>query len=208
MRTAILVSMGMLIAGRAAADEPELLDFPRRAPTREVGIGYLLGGAEVGGLSQEATGLAVAAGVRRDRWRLLGEYDALFLDDGQAVGGVVHRLGGFVRRDVSGYGLGDDAIWGGGSLWLEIGVGHQHVRAASGARLDRTDLGLGLGGDFTIVYAGGRRSIGASYAARVLVARAPDLPAMAALCTGACAPDGVARHDVGIFSAGTLWLGK
>ena len=149
--------------------------------------GFTVDGVDTGGVKP----FHIEGGVRDDRLLLFAEYQLASIDlpadstaRGEAIvgtgSGLVHRLGGHAR-----YCFGRMAEHDGGAdVWLEGGVGIEHMQWDAGGAWTRPDLAFGFG---TMVW--GRdddRHGGLSMGLRMTLARRDDVAGAAAVCSAPC----------------------
>lgn len=150
----------------------------------EFNVGMLLGGMDLGKTRADATGLTVNTGVRLGELSVLGELNYVALRASER--GTMTRLGLTTRYSL--VPLGDDKGFATSDIWLEGGVGWEHVAWRSGGVLDRADVALGLGWQANIIM--DRRSdhpryLGPFFALRTFVAQGPSADGTAT-CGGPC----------------------
>lgn len=190
-------------------DEPREVS-PQRGLDFEVGVGFLGGSYGVGGIHDGGSGVAITAGWRRGRALVLGEYDGVDAGGDDLEEGVMHRLGGAVRVDLDYFGKGlTSSVWAGGILWAEAGLGWERYGWEGGSRLDRNDVSLGLGAQYTIRFGAAKpKLIGIYYAAKFLVAKAPEPITVARLCVEGCGVEQMSARDYGVFFSAAITMGR
>lgn len=176
----------------------------------QVTVAMMAGEYGVSGVHDGAFGVALQAGHRWGDWMAYGEYDALGLGGDDLRDGMLHRAGAGLRYDALDFGSPlSSKVWAGGVLWLEAGVGLERSTWAGGTKVDRSDLALGVGGEYRIKFGGRKpRMVAVFYEARFLFADAPAGPTVAALCAEGCAGAPLDDRDLGVFFVGGLTFAR
>lgn len=158
---------------------------PRRVELR---LGTMLGSGDVGDARGFSGGLHTAIGVRRGELGLLGELH--YAGVGDALTRLEPRRGRATRAALLGRwnvlsGSPDAPV--SGDLWIEGGVGYEHVAWNQGGVLDRPFAALGFGAELDARPrpGGKRRHVGPYLGFRTQLARGPASDAMPT-CGGPC----------------------
>lgn len=171
----------------------------------EFDVGMLLGGMNLGKTRADATGLTINTGIRMGDLSILGELNYVALR--AAERGTMTRAGITTRYSL--VPLGDKEGFATSDIWLEGGVGWEHVAWRSGGVLDRADVALGLGWQADIIMdrkSDHPRYLGPYFALRTFVAQGPTTdgtPTCGGPCDRATLPSST---DVSfMFSMGINW---
>ncbi len=194
--------------GRVASANTLALAAPPEKPVPkrlEFDVGMLVGGINMGTTRADATGLTVNTGMRLGELSVLGELNYFGVNAQER--GTLTRVGLTTRYSL--VPLGEDKSFATSDIWLEGGVGYEHLTWRSGGVLNRPDLALGFGWQSNFVmdrHSDHPRYLGPYFALRALVAEGPDTGAEAT-CGGPCdratAPSGT---DVSfMFHIGLNW---
>ena len=208
--TSLLVLVAF--AGRASADDKP--DW-----RLEGGFGVRFGSFFVDGVDAgSVVPVHLEGGLRRDRLFLFAEYQFASITLPTAMtdpatrgttttgpaSGLVHRLGAHAR-----YNFGStDETDAAGSVWLEGGLGVEHMQGDEGGEWTRPDLALGFGG--MIVGRDEHKHGGLSMGLRLTLARRNDIaPNATAVCSGPCdTPTTPTGWDRSILWDMTLLFGR
>jgi hypothetical protein len=171
----------------------------------EFDVGMLLGGMDLGTTRASATGVAINAGVRLGDLSILGEVDYMALRADER--GTMTRVG--ITSRYSLVPLGNDHRFATSDIWLEGGVGWEHVAWRSGGVLDRADAALGIGWQANIIMdrkSAHPRFLGPYFALRTFVAQGPKSEGTAT-CGGPCDRETLPSNtDVSfMFHMGVNW---
>jgi hypothetical protein len=150
----------------------------------EFDVGMLLGGMDLGKTRASATGLALNLGMRFGELSVLGEVDYLSLR--AAERGTMTRMGITTRYSL--VPLGKEGGFATSDIWLEGGVGWEHVAWRSGGVLDRADAVVGIGWQADVIMdrkSANPRYLGPYFALRTFVAQGPKSDGTAT-CGGPC----------------------
>lgn len=150
----------------------------------EFDVGMLIGGMDLGKTRADSAGLAMNLGMRLGEISVLGEVDYIALR--AAERGTMTRVGLTTRYSL--VPLGDDNGFATSDIWLEGGVGWEHVSWRSGGVLDRADAALGVGWQANIIMdrkSDHPRFLGPYFALRTFVAQGPKSDGMPT-CGGPC----------------------
>ena len=150
----------------------------------EFDVGMLVGGMNLGTTRADTTGIALNTGMRLGELSILGELNYFGVRADER--GTMTRVGVTTRYSL--VPLGDPKEFGTGDLWLEGGVGWEHLAWRSGGVLERPDVALGLGWQANIVMdkrSDHPRFLGPYFALRALVAQGPE-STEEATCGGPC----------------------
>jgi hypothetical protein len=194
---ACLALLLLLPATTAAADTTIATseEAKPKPPTRkELRIGTLLGGADIGDVEGFSGGLHLALGYRRGDLGIIGELQSVSVGDdvydlpadqqGSRRHGRSTRGALMARLNVLS-GSPDGPI--SGDLWLEGGVGYEHVSWHPGGVLDRPFAAFTVGGELDARPGKGPRPrhVGPYVGIRTQLARDPDRGEMVT-CGGPC----------------------
>lgn len=175
-----------LLAPMASANTIAISAPPEEpiAKRLEFDVGMLLGGMDIGKIRASTTGLAVNVGMRLGELSILGEVDYMSLRASER--GTMTRVG--VTSRYSLVPLGEEGGFATSDIWLEGGVGWEHVAWRSGGVLDRADAAVGIGWQANIIM--DRRSkhpryLGPYFALRTFIAEGPSSDGMPT-CGGPC----------------------
>jgi len=205
----ILTATALLASAPTASEASTLaLAAPPEKPVPkrlEFDVGMLVGGINMGTTHADATGLAINTGVRFGEFSILGELNYFGVRAEER--GTMTRVGLTTRYSL--VPLGDPKSFVTSDLWLEGGVGWEHVSWRSGGVLDRPDLALGFGWQTNFVmdkHSDHPRYLGPYFALRTLIGQGPETNDEAT-CGGPCdratAP---ASTDVSfMFHVGINW---
>tara|TARA_R110002096_G_scaffold436021_1_gene665158 strand:+ start:6736 stop:7401 length:666 start_codon:yes stop_codon:yes gene_type:complete len=184
----ILTASALLASAPSAASASTLaLAAPPEAPIPkrlEFDVGMLVGGLNMGTTHADATGLAVNAGMRLGEVSILGELNYFGIQGAER--GTMTRVGLTTRYSL--VPLGDPKSFATSDLWLEGGIGWEHVAWRSGGVLDRPDLALGFGWQSNFVmdkHSDHPRYLGPYFALRTLIGQGPATNEEAT-CGGPC----------------------
>lgn len=184
----ILAFCALAAPGAADASSSSLmLAAPPEKPIEkrlEFDVGMLVGGMNFGPTHASATGLSVNTGMRFGELSVLGELNYFGMRAEER--GTMTRVGLTTRYSL--VPLGDPKSFATSDIWLEGGVGWEHVSWRSGGVLDRPDLALGFGWQSNFVM--DRRSdhprfLGPYFALRALVGQGLESD-REATCGGPC----------------------
>jgi len=184
----LLVVAGLGGAGAARADEPpDSAWYPR--VTAGAGVGFWLG--DVAGLVPSGPSAHVEGELRvTPALFVSASYDlASTTAHDEALraplGAVIQQGAVAVRHPVFSFGSDPAAL--GGDMFVIGGMGREWLRWDGGARLQRSNLSMGMGG--TVILPRHDRSsrfVLIRYDFRFLVARAPDPGKLPLACDGPC----------------------
>ena len=221
MRLAAALVTLMLAPALAHADD----DLARvdRSTRWEGAFGMRVGSFHVGDFAGMGFGFHLDAGERFDRLLVYGEYSFLSIsnappDSGTSergtsvpetpeVDGMVQRIGANARYSV-GKIVGDEVPLR-GDFWLEAGLGEEFIRWDLGGKMQRPDVSLGFGGQFSGRFGHAHdHHAGMYYALRVTLARAPSsftdrAPTCAGPCDTATSPNPIDRSF--LFNLGIVF---
>ena len=123
-----------------------------REPAVELGISERLGSRKTGADHMLTGGIAAEAGLRADRFALLGEYERLRLGDEieDELLGHEQRFGASARYSIvrglfTRHGRGVR-----GDVFVEAGIGEELVALNAGDHFHRADLSIEAGGSFRV----------------------------------------------------------
>ncbi len=182
-----LLALTLSAFAQAAGANTIAISAPPEEPIEkrvEFDVGLLLGGMDIGTTRADATGLAVNAGIRLGELSILGEVDYMALRAEER--GTMTRVG--ITSRYSLVPLGDDHRFATSDIWLEGGVGWEHMTWRSGGVLDRADVVLGIGWQANIIMdrkTAHPRFLGPYFALRTFVAQGPAADGMVT-CGGPC----------------------
>ena len=186
-KTGLLTALFLSLLAPVASANTIAVSAPPEDPIAkrlEFDVGMLIGGMHLGQTRADATGITINGGVRLGELSVLGELNYVGLR--AAERGTMTRLGLTTRYSLVPLG-GDNGV-ATGDIWLEGGVGLEHVAWRSGGVLERPDVALGLGWQADIVMDGKSahpRYLGPYFALRTFIAQGPASDAMAT-CGGPC----------------------
>jgi hypothetical protein len=193
MRAASFAAAVPLVCLLAAADpvtaETAIASDAARRPRRiELRLGTLMGSGDVGDSRGFSGGLHAAVGLRRGDHGALAELQ--YASVGDNLGNLAPRRGRVTRTALLGRwnvlsGSPDGPV--SGDLWIEGGVGYEHVMWNQGGVMDRGFVALGFGSELDArpSPAGKRRHVGPYIGFRTQLARGPQSTAMPT-CGGPC----------------------
>ena len=186
--TSILTATALLASAPRATEATTLaLAAPPEEPIPkrlEFDIGMLVGGLNFGTTHADATGLTVNTGVRLGELSILGELNYFSVMAQER--GTMTRVGLTTRYSL--VPLGDSDSIATSDIWLEGGVGWEHLSWRSGGVLDRPDLALGFGWQSNYVmdeHSDHPRYLGPYFALRTLIGQGPEA-SDEATCGGPC----------------------
>jgi len=172
----------------AIAESAIATDAPRPPKRLELRLGTLLGSGDVGDARGFSGGLPVAVGVRRGDAGAIAELQ--YAGIGDSLASTSPRRGRVTRAALVGRwnalsGSPDAPV--SGDLWIEGGVGYEHVMWNRGGVMDRPFVALGFGSELDARPrpAGKRRHVGPYVGMRTQLARGPESTAMPT-CGGPC----------------------
>ncbi len=183
-----------LLAGSAAAETAIAGEVPKPPRRVELRLGTLMGSGDVGDARGYSGGLQAAVGVRRGDHGMLAELQ--YASIGDSLSRESPRRGRVTRAALLGRW---NVLSGGpdgpvsGDLWIEGGVGYEHVMWNRGGVMDRPFLAMGFGTELDARPSPGgkRRHVGPYLGFRTQLARGPqseDMPTCGGPCTRATRP--------------------
>ena len=206
--TLSLVALTLTVLAPLASANTIAISAPPEEPIEkrlEFNVGTLLGGMDIGKVRASTAGLAVNLGMRLGDLSVLGEVDHLAMRATER--GTMTRVGLTTRYSL--VPLGDDKGFATSDIWLEGGVGWQHVAWRSGGVLDRPDALVGIGWQADIIMdrkSANPRYLGPYIALRTFIAQGPETdgtPTCGGPCDRATLP---ASTDVSfMFHMGLNW---
>ena len=188
-RTGLLTALALTLTAFAtsAGANTIAISAPPEEPLAkriEFDVGILMGGMDLGKTRADATGLTINTGLRLGNLSVLGELNHVALRATER--GTMTRAGLTARYSL--VPLGDAEGGATSDIWLESGVGWEHVAWRSGGVLDRADVVLGLGWQADVVMdrkSDNPRYLGPYFALRTFIAQGPSPEGMAT-CGGPC----------------------
>jgi hypothetical protein len=198
-----------LSAATAAAQATIAADVPKPPKRVELRLGTLLGSGDVGDSRGFSGGLHVAVGARRGDFGALAELQ--YAGIGDSPGNLAPRRGRVTRAALVGRW---NALSGGpdaplsGDLWIEGGVGYEHVMWNRGGVMDRPFVALGFGSELDARPrpGGKRRHVGPYIGIRTQLARGPEsteMPTCGGPCTRATRPSSLDARIYVVFGVHT-----
>ncbi len=185
--TLSLLALTLTAFAPAASANTIAISAPPEEPVAkrlEFDVGMLIGGMDIGKTRADASGLVVNLGMRLGELSVLGEVDYMSLR--AAERGTMTRVGITTRYSL--VPLGDEGDIATSDIWLEGGVGWEHVAWRSGGVLDRADAVVGIGWQADIVMdrkSAHPRYLGPYFALRTFIAEGPKSEG-SPTCGGPC----------------------